>query len=953
MLAFEKSKNLVVLFGGQRSVSSDPMDSSAAVSFGDTWEWDTTTGIWTARTTASGPTDRFDGSLVWDTGRKKAILFGGMQKESAGVAGVPKQDTWEWDPETAAWTERTLAGDKPSPRWGQAAAFDGTRARLVVFGGWDINSSLYMNDLWDWDPTTGTWKQRFTGSEPNLPSGRVYASLVSNDSTGKLELVAGSTMGSSSGTGGTGGYYGTTDPYGTGYPGYAMGTPSREVWELEPAAPAFTKRPDPLNSPGRRTQHAMAYCPDTGRTYVFGGLDDRYVIHDDLWEWDGSKWALVAMDSRPAARADAGLAYDPVRKSLILYGGDDSYSSYFRTFSDTWEWSPTTRKWTVLSPTTSPNHSYGHRMVTDAGRGKILLFGGIPGMSDVPYKDPMMSDVWEWDGAKVTWTNRTSVGSSQAPGNQMYAVVTYDEARQKLLVFPSATNYGGPVPDNSTFWEWDPYSTGWSLVDPGDNLNPYSLALAAYDTQRRRTVLVTDAINPVSATANAYETRELDSSGPTWYVRYPKTPPALRSNASMAFDSKRGVVVMFGGMNNFNGFAVDETWEYSVSGLGKGSGCSTAFASSCVSGNCVDGVCCESASCTGPCQSCNVSGKAGTCVAAAAGTEVPGSCSAGQACDGSGVCKTKNGTACTSDSACASGHCVDGVCCNSDCKGTCLSCNQTGRAGLCSPYVAGADPEGECTKGGGPCGSSCNGAGACAFPSFGSTCGDCMICDGNGTCMTSYYDPSCLRPPLGGTGGSSYTTRSSYGGSSGSAGYSSRSSYGGTAGYVSSGGSLGGTSLSGGIRTSSGGSSVGGRAGSGGSTPYGGFAGTTSYGGTTTSSRSSSVSSSSAGSFAGSISSGGSSSVSSGSRGGSTPIGGSAGTVSSSSSSGSSPRDGGAGSSGNRDAGRDLARTDAGNSTRLGNAGCSCSLGEPSSPAPLALPLTVMFGLLLRWRRRR
>jgi MYXO-CTERM domain-containing protein len=946
MLAFEKSKNLVLLFGGQRSVSSDPIDTSSAVSFGDTWEWDTTTGTWTARSIPSGPAGRFDGSLVWDNTRKKAVLFAGMQKESAGVAGVPKQDTWEWDPETAAWAERTVAGDKPSPRWGQAAAFDGSRAKLVVFGGWDINTNYYLNDVWDWDPTTGAWKQRFTGTESNLPSPRVYASLVSNDGAGRLELVAGMTVDSGGGTGGMGGYYGTDPyggPYGTGVPGYVIGVPSRDVWELEPVAPAFSKRPDPLNSPGRRAQHAMAYCPDTGKTYVFGGVDDRHVVHDDLWEWDGAKWSLVASDAGPAARGDAALAYDPVRKSLILYGGNDSYSMYYKTYEDTWEWSPVSRKWSPLSPTTSPTTSYGHVMLTDMGRGKILLFGGMPGSRGLPYK-PLQGAVWEWDGAKVTWTDRTSVGSSQSPGTQMYPVASYDESRQKLLVFPSA-NYYGPLPNNSAFWEWDAYSSGWSQRDSGDSLNPYNFALAAYDSSRRRTVLVTDGINPVSS-SNAYETRELDSKGPTWYVRTPKSPPGPRYTAAMTYDSKRGVIVLYGGTSNSTGFATDETWEYSVTGLGKGSGCSNDFASACASGNCVDGVCCESASCTGPCQSCNVSGKEGSCIAAQAGTEVPGSCSAGQACDGSGVCKSKNGTACTSSGDCASGHCADGVCCNSDCKGTCESCNQAGRAGVCSPYVAGQDPEGECKKGSGPCASSCNGAGSCALPAFGSPCGDCMICDGAGTCMTGYfYDPRCL-PPYGGTGGNPYTTRTTgVGGFGGTSWSTPRTSYGGSFGGTSSSGRSGGMSSAGSIA----GSPVAGRSSSGGSIPFGGSAGSSirsSTGGIV--GGGGSFYSSTAGARGGS-SSGGISSV--GGSGGSPPIGGSGGSMVRSSG-GSSTRDGGAGSSGIRDGGPDVSRGDAMSTTRLGSGGCSCSLGSAASHAPMALPLTVMAGLLLRRRRR-
>jgi len=44
-----------------------------------------------------------------------------------------------------------------------------------------------------------------------------------------------------------------------------------------------------------------------------------------------------------------------------------------------------------------------------------------------------------------------------------------------------------------------------------------------------------------------------------------------------------------------------------------------------------------------------------------------------------------NGSACTSPSQCASGYCVDGVCCNSACNGGCGTCNLTGYKGTCKP----------------------------------------------------------------------------------------------------------------------------------------------------------------------------------------------------------------------------------------------------------------------------
>ena len=230
---------------------------------------------------------------------------------------------------------------------------------------------------------------------------------------------------------------------------------------------------------------------------------------------------------------------------------------------------------------------------------------------------------------------------------------------------------------------------------------------------------------------------------------------------TMAFDKGRGVVVLFGGgLSIFTGNGSSETWEYRVSSLGNGEGCTTASASSCATGFCVDGVCCEAAACTGVCKSCNVASHEGICQAVKAGTEVAGSCSAGLACDGSGNCVTKNGQACTSATDCASGFCADGVCCNSACTGACVSCNQVGQAGKCSPFAAGTDPQSECGRGAGVCKSSCDGVGNCAYPGYGVSCGNCMTCDGSGTCTS--YDPYC--GGSGGDGGSTYPT----GGSGGS-----------------------------------------------------------------------------------------------------------------------------------------------------------------------------------------
>ncbi len=231
---------------------------------------------------------------------------------------------------------------------------------------------------------------------------------------GDSKIVAGSTIYSPYGQGGAGG-----SPYfpGTGYYG---STASNEVWELDPVTPAFTDRSAPLDVPTARTGHCMAYNPATGKTYIYGGSDMMGQTLDDMWEWDGKVWAQVAADVRPPARADAAIAYDPQRKSLILFGGTGSYGQ--TVYGDTWEWNSTSRKWAQLQPAASPDPLYTHGMVTDTIRNKILLFGGMtsyylygPGPVPPPYMNPIRNEIWEWDGGKITWTNRTPAASSATP----------------------------------------------------------------------------------------------------------------------------------------------------------------------------------------------------------------------------------------------------------------------------------------------------------------------------------------------------------------------------------------------------------------------------------------------------------------------------------------------------------------------------------------------------------
>ena len=93
------------------------------------------------------------------------------------------------------------------------------------------------------------------------------------------------------------------------------------------------------------------------------------------------------------------------------------------------------------------------------------------------------------------------------------------------------------------------------------------------------------------------------------------------------------------------------------------------------------------------------------------------SCTGNQDCVGTNFCNLQNhtcatqkvlGAACAGNSQCLSGYCVDGVCCNNQCAGGCMSCrgqeNGNPSDGTCGEVVEGTDPGDECSPSGDACG---------------------------------------------------------------------------------------------------------------------------------------------------------------------------------------------------------------------------------------------------------
>lgn len=163
----------------------------------------------------------------------------------------------------------------------------------------------------------------------------------------------------------------------------------------------------------------------------------------------------------------------------------------------------------------------------------------------------------------------------------------------------------------------------------------------------------------------------------------------------------------------------------------------------CASGHClptsVGHICCDAA-CDGICERCDLDGAVGSCTPVPEGEDPVLDCP-DTACDGAGACLEAEPTGdCTGDAECTSGHCVDGICCDTACEGPCVACDIAGSEGVCTPTAAGQDPGGECSPG------TCDGAGACVFPD-GVPCEGAADCTGgfcvDGVCCDSSCEGAC------------------------------------------------------------------------------------------------------------------------------------------------------------------------------------------------------------------
>ncbi len=183
----------------------------------------------------------------------------------------------------------------------------------------------------------------------------------------------------------------------------------------------------------------MVYDPPSGRILMWGGAGGEGVFFNDLWAFDATTntWTeLIPTGALPAGRSQAAMAYDPVTRRMILFGGWADESA----FGDTWAYDPVANAWTELQPGgTLPSPRYAHELVCDPSRGLLVMFGGGDFSRDY-------NDTWTYDPAANIWT-RLSALHGAAPSRRGAHAMVYDPSGGRLIVFGGDSSAHGILND--------------------------------------------------------------------------------------------------------------------------------------------------------------------------------------------------------------------------------------------------------------------------------------------------------------------------------------------------------------------------------------------------------------------------------------------------------------------------------------------------------------------------
>ncbi len=458
------------------------------------------TAAW--RVVDAAPDARQGTAMVTDTARRRLVVFGGLI--ATGVPpGAPSNDTWILV--TDGWI-RIRSAVSPSPRSDHAMAFDGRN--VVLFGGWA--DPLVFDDTWELD--RGQWRLVLPATHP---SGRFGHAMAFMPGVGVV-LFGGAKAAD------------------------VMG----ETWIYK--AGNWTEVSATAGRPPSRSKAVLAYDPLRGKLVLAAGQGVAGRLND-TWEFDGTRWTETPSSGAP--QVSGGMAaFDVTRGRVVLHGGFGSApgSAVVATQSATYGWSGTT--WEPFVTSFLQRHSGA--IAPDPITGELSAYGAASTSTPCsPCTDVPDGDLNRLSG--TVWSQRVYGSYDGALG----PTAAFDPDRRMIVASGGAEVGGANPPGSMKTWEGGEQSFqlqsafGPAVVD----------AAAAYGRfAGTRGVYVFGGRSGASLSAATWQW-----ANSTWTQVTTATSPPGRREHAMAFDVKRGVIVVFGGSSAVAGNALlRDTWEF-------------------------------------------------------------------------------------------------------------------------------------------------------------------------------------------------------------------------------------------------------------------------------------------------------------------------------------------------------------------------------------------------------
>jgi len=281
----------------------------------------------------------------------------------------------------------------------------------------------------------------------------------------------------------------------------------------------------------------MAWVEKDGYGLRFGGAkfgEASNITLSDTWAWRQGGWHQLHPAVSPPGRSFPAMAYDPVSKVVLMFGGGAANSDPSRY--DTWAWDGV--NWTQLHPRGTPAGPGEWHLAFDPNLGRLILV-----QAPARHDNPDVLRMWEWGGG--SWSQ---LGNSVIPNRGAFGLA---ETSAGMLLFGGSTSLG-PAGEKSDTWLWT--GSRWIQEQPATTPTGGPSHLV-YDSGRGVNILVSE------------------QSGATWTWngsnwKSERGLPQARGFLfayffGLAADPGDKLVVLFGGKQDFPSVhLINQTWTW-------------------------------------------------------------------------------------------------------------------------------------------------------------------------------------------------------------------------------------------------------------------------------------------------------------------------------------------------------------------------------------------------------